>query len=285
MKTFRYKLITFSFMIPALVLFTIVMVVPFVQGTVIALTNWNGSSTEMNFVGLRNLVMLFTIDPNSLSTIGNTLKFTVMSAVTVNVLGLLVAIGMNGKFKGKEFLRMLMFAPIAASMVIAAFTFTYVFNLILPKVLNMEKGLLGSRSTVMYGITLICVWRDTGLAMVIYYAALKNVPLDLIEAATIDGANAVARFFRITLPLIAPAITTNVSLWLGWGLKVFEYPYIATQGGPGTSSRTFAIFVYEHAFVANRVGYAQMAAFVMLFIIVICTGSVNALLRRREVEH
>lgn len=284
MRTFKRKLVTFSFLLPALILFVVVMLIPFIQGVGIALTSWNGSSKEMTFVGLKNLVTLFTIDPNSMVTIGNTLTFTVMSVVAVNVLGLLVAMGMSGRFRGSALLRTMMFAPIVASLVIAAFTFTYVFNLILPGILHMEKGLLSSPNTVMIGVTLICVWRDTGLAMVIYYAALKNVPSELVEAATIDGANALQRFSRITFPLIAPAFTTCVTLWLGWGLKVFEYPYIATQGGPGTSSRTFAIFVYEHAFVSNRVGYAQMAALVMLFVIILCSGTVTALLRKREVE-
>jgi len=284
MNTFKSKLITFSFLLPALILFTLVMLTPFIQGFGIAFTNWNGSSRTMDFVGIKNLVTLFTIDMNATSAISNSLQFTLMSVVMVNVMGLLVAVGMSGRFRGRTALRMLMFAPIVASLVIAGFTFIYVFGMILQPILGMERSILSYNNTVMFGLALICVWRDTGLAMVIYYASIKNVPTELLEAATIDGANAIQRFFRVTFPLIAPAFTTCIALWLGWGLRVFEYPFVATGGGPGTASRTFAMFVYNHAFINNKVGYAQMAALVMFIIIVICSGSATALLRRREVD-
>jgi len=284
MNTFKSKIITFTFLIPALILFAVVMLAPFIQGFGLAFTNWNGSSREIEFVGLRNIVTLFTIDLSATAAMTSTLQFMLMSVVMVNFMGLFVAMGMSGRFRGRTALRTMMFAPIVASLVIAGFTFIYVFGSILQPILGMERSLLYQTSTVMFALALICVWRDTGLAMVIYYASIKNVPTELLEAATIDGANAIQRFFRVTFPLIAPAFTTCIALWIGWGLRVFEYPFVATGGGPGTASRTFAMFVFNHAFVGNRVGYAQMAALIMFIVIVICSGTATALLRRREVD-
>ena len=136
----------------------------------------------------------------------------------------------------------------------------------------------------MWGICIMASWRDIGYAMLIYLAGLQAIPDTYYEAAKIDGAGPWKMFSRITLPLLAPAFTVNVTLFLGWGLKVFDYVMAATNGGPGRSSETFAMYVYNYTFPYNRAGYGQAAAILMMIFIFIISGVVSTLLRRREID-
>jgi raffinose/stachyose/melibiose transport system permease protein len=136
----------------------------------------------------------------------------------------------------------------------------------------------------MFGLAIIAVWRDTGLAMLVYIAGLKAIPSELYEAATVDGAGPVRRFFTITVPLLAPVFTICVTLWLGWGLRVFDYPMAATGGGPGDASETLAMYVYNYTFPFGRAGYGQAAAILMFVMVFAISGTVAKLLRKREVE-
>ena len=176
-----------------------------------------------------------------------------------------------------------MFLPIIASLVITAFIWGRIYGDVFPVNFGLASPLT-STTKVIPGIALMCIWRDTGLAMVIYNAGIQSVPEELKEAARIDGANGYQIFWNVTFPMLAPAFTTCVTLWLGYGLKIFDYPRVATNGGPGKASETIAIFVYNHFFTNNRAGYGQMAAIVMLIVVVIITSIVTKLLRRREVQ-
>ena len=276
------ELLKFTFLIPALAVFSFAIIAPFVLGIGISLTNWNGVGKDYDFVGLKNLFLLFR-DEAAIIPIKNTLLYTIMVVIIVNSVGLLMAVGMNMKIKGVRFLRAAIFSPMVTSLVLASFVWTYIYIDVFPLVFGI-KGLLGSIDTVMYGIILICVWRDTGLAMVIYFAGLQTIPEELNEAAKIDGANAFQVFKAITFPMLAPAFTTCITLWLGWSLKVFDYPMAATRGGPGDASTTFAIYVYNYAFPYNKAGYGQMAALVMMAVVVVISSIVTSFLRRREVE-
>ena len=276
----RYELTCVSFLLPALVIFEFVVVAPFFQGINIAFTNWNGISQEMTYNGLNNLKNLFK-DIQVRGALSNTLTYTALTAAGVNLFAMLIAVGLNEHVWGARFLKSAMFLPIVTSLVIAAFIWLRVYGEVFPVNFHMASPLT-SIPTVIPGIALVCLWRDTGLAMVIYNAGLQSIPDELREAATIDGANRWQVFRRVTFPMLAPAFTTAVTLWLGYGLKVFDYPY--TLKGPGKSSQTIGVFVYDTFFAHNKAGYGQMATLVMLVIVVVITGVTTNLLRRREVE-
>lgn len=272
----------FTFLLPALVLFAAVIAIPFCQAIGIAFTNWNGLSPTYDFVGLANLKALFR-DNQTGNAIRTTLLYTAITCVGVNVLALTITVGLNSNIRGARFLKSAMFAPIIASLVITAFLWLRIYGDVFPVNLGLPTPLTNTK-TVVWGIAVMCLWRDTGLAAVIYNAGLQSVPEELKEAARIDGANAWQTFWHVTFPMLAPALTTCVTLWLGYGLKVFDYPKVATNGGPGKASETFSIFVYNHFFTNNRAGYGQMAALVMLVIVVVVTGIVTKVLRKREVQ-
>lgn len=276
------QLVTFSFLFPAVALFVFVLLIPFIQGFWIAFTDWNGVNPNYNFIGLNNIKFLLH-DKQAVNAIWNTLYYTLLTCVGVNVLALTLTIALNNHVFGHKFLQSVMFLPMITSLVIAAFIWLRIYSDVFPVNFGIAS-LLTSSTTVIPGVALICLWRDTGLAMVIYNAGLQSVPEELKEAAKIDGANAWQTFWKITFPMLAPAFTTCITLWLGYGLKAFEYPRVATNGGPGKASETVALFVYNHFFSNNRAGYGQMAAIIMLIIVVVITGITTKLLRKREVQ-
>lgn len=270
------------FLIPAIILFAFVVIIPFASGIGISLTNWNGISKEYDYIGIRNFIQLLK-DDSLIGPLKNTFLFTLLSMTFVNLFGLLTALGININFKGSNLLKSIYFLPITISIVFSAYIWTYIYAFVFPALLNLP-GLLGDKSTVMLGIAIMSIWRDTGFAMIIYYAGIKGIPQELIEAARVDGANVWNRFRHVTFPMIAPSITINVSLFLGWGIKVFEQPMAATKGGPGTASETLALYVYKYTFPYNRAGYGQAAGIIMLIMVVAITGLITGFLRKKEVE-
>jgi ABC-type sugar transport system permease subunit len=143
---------------------------------------------------------------------------------------------------------------------------------------------LGSTQFVMFGLAIIAIWRDAGYCMIIYLAAIQGISADYYEVAKIEGCSKSKMFTKITLPMIAPAITVNITLLLAWGMKVFDYPMAATMGGPGRASETLAMLIYNNLFTYFRAGYGQAIAIVFTIAIFIVSKSMAKLLRSREVE-
>lgn len=270
------------FLIPALIPFLYIVIFPFVKGFGISFTDWDGFSLESNFVGLTNYFNIVK-DPSIVNPIKNSVFYTIVTLIGNNVFGLLIAVLLMKNSRQNKIFRTLVFMPFIISLVLTGFIWSYIYSDVFYGIFGI-KSLLGNAKTVMIGICIMGMWRDIGYSMLIYIAALQGIPETYYEAAKIDGAGAVKRFFKITIPLIAPAITINVTLFLGWGLKIFDYVMTATKGGPGRASETFAMYVYNYTFPYNRAGYGQAAAILMMFAIFIITGIVTALLRKREVD-
>ncbi|WP_341278646.1 sugar ABC transporter permease [Paenibacillus sp. FSL H8-0537] len=283
-RLYKNNLVTFTFLIPALLFFSLVVIFPFFRGLNIAFTNWDGISPTYDYVGLRNLKLLFS-DTDAIEPIKNTLFFAFSTTLLVNVLGLLLAVALNTKFKGVNLLKTFIFMPMVISLVLASIIWRYIYSDIYPILFQTDSGLLGNPSTVMLGIVIIAVWKEVGLAMVIYYAGLQTIPKDMYESARIDGAGIVQQFRSITIPLLMPAFTYCIPLWLGTGLRQFDYSMVATKGGPGTSSQTMAMYVYNYEFPYFKAGYGQMSAIVLFVFILFITVLVTGYFRRREVEY
>lgn len=272
----------FSFVFPALIIFLFVIIVPFLSGIHIAFTDWNGINSTYHFVGLKNLFSMFS-DTEILNPFCNTIFFTVVTVIFVNIFGLLLAVALDHSFKGAEMIKTCIFMPMVVSLVLTSYMWVYVFNDFITHFFNIASP-LSSPSTVMIGLCIMSIWKETGLAMVLYYATLKTVPKDLMEAAEIDGANAIQRFFKITIPFLAPAFTYCIPLWIGLGLKQFDYSFVATNGGPGTSSVSMAMYIYQYEFPYYKAGYGQMVALVYLIFVLAVTYFVTKALRKREIE-
>lgn len=270
------------FLLPAMVLFIVMVVIPFVKGIRFSFTDWDGFSEFYKFIGLENYKNILH-DPSIKQPILNSVYFTVVTVVLDNVLALGIALLLKKNSKSNKIFRTFMFMPFIISLVLTGYIWSYIYSDVFYDILGI-KSLLGNAKTVMFGVCIMSVWRDTGYAMLIYIAGLQGIPDTYYEAARIDGAGVIKRFWYITRPLIAPAVTINITLFLGWGLKVFDYVMTATGGGPGKASETFALYVYNYTFPYNRAGYGQAAAMLMMLGVFVITGAVTTVLRKREVE-
>lgn len=278
----REAMVDFSFLVPALAVFTLMIVIPFFMGAVYAFTDWNGMTADFNFVGFTNFINIFKEKRIVDDTI-HTLQFTLYQTVSVNIVGLLLAVLIKKATRFNRLLRTVFFMPFMCSIVFAAFIWSYFYSNVLEGIFHIVNP-LSQMENVIPGIAVIALWRDAGYAMIVYVAALQAVPDSLYEAAWVDGIRPLQSFFRITLPLIVPAITVNVTLYIGWGLKTFDYVMASTGGGPGSASETIAMLVYYYTFPWNKAGMGQAFALVMMAGIFLITQTVTRLLRAKEVE-
>jgi raffinose/stachyose/melibiose transport system permease protein len=253
-----------------------------------AFTNWNGLSAA-HWIGLANFREILHT-PATQGALWNTLKLAGSFLVIVNVFGLTLALGLHRTLKTRNFLRSLFFVPFVLAPIATSFLWSYIFDYQGP--LNQLLGgigldswkqpWLGDPGLALWTILVVMVWQYTGLTMIIYLAGLTGIPDELDEAASVDGAMMWTRLRRITLPLLAPAITVNATLTLVIGLRAFDQVIALTNGGPVDASETLATQVYKQTFVLGRFGYG--AAFALMLTALVLAASVAQLviLRARE---
>jgi raffinose/stachyose/melibiose transport system permease protein len=270
------------FTIPALLLFALFMFVPLIIGMPIAFTKWDGFSRNITYIGIQNFINLWR-DRYIAQDFFKTLQFTVLAVVFCNVFGLLLAIALKTTSRENNFLRTAIFMPFVISLVLSAFIFSYIYVDVIYKYFGLVSP-LGRPRWVIAGLAIIAIWRDTGYCMIIYLAALQSVPQEMYEAALLEGANGAKQFFRVTLPMIVPAFTANITLLLSWGLKLFDYPMAATEGGPGRASESINLYIYKNVFPFYKAGYGQAISLVWIVFIFIFTNLIANFLRKREVE-
>lgn len=278
----KKKLQEFTFILPALILFLVFVAYPFIQGFPMSFTKWDGMSPNRVFVGFSNYIRIFK-DTNVINATKNTIIFTILTMLFSNLFGLLFALMISKATKINSFFRTCIFIPYCLSLVLSSYIWRYVFSDVFYGMFGIPSP-LGSTVWVMLGLAVISVWRDAGYCMVVYIAAIQGVSKDYYEAAEMEGCTKLQQFFNITLPMIAPAITTNFTLLLAWGMKVFDYPMAATAGGPGRASETVAMLIYNNLFTYFRAGYGQAIAVVFTMAIFILSTSLSHTLRSREVE-
>lgn len=275
----------------AIGLYATFLIYPVVQGLLTSFTDRNPLRRDSSFVGLDNYFEL-THDQRLLRSLLFTLVLTVFVTVVSNVLGLLLAMLLNQPRANYRVMRTLIFIPQVLSGVIVAFIWRSILNQ--RGLLNVTLQNLGLTDTAISWIgtpelaTLsICVvvsWATTAFTTVVYTASLQAVPVELYEAARIDGAGPVARFRHVTLPMIAPGMTISVTLSLITTLKLFDIIAVLTGGGPANSTKSVAYYLIDVAFTGNRFGYASAIAMLLLGLTALISYGTSGLLRRREIN-
>lgn len=240
------------FVAPAALVFAFVMVVPGVQGVVYSFTDWDGFTDNFSFVGLDNFVRIFT-DGRAGNPIRNTVVLSVVVLVAQNVLGLLLALGLNSLVRSRHVLRVVFFMPVVLTPLVAGYVWSYLLS---PRgtlnTLLKQLGLgefahdwLGSPDTALLAICVAIVWQYAGYSMVIYLAGLQAIPAEVTEAALLDGAGPMRRLVFVILPLINGAIVINVLLSLVGTLNQFDQVMAMTSGGPGNATQTISTTIYK----------------------------------------
>ena len=277
----KKELMDFSFLAPSLILFLFIILVPLVRGVQYTFTNWDGLMPKLNYVGLKNYITVIH-DKDLIQPICNTILFTLVTVVAINVIGLAVAMAVNKEFKGVNIIKSIIFIPLVVSLVLVSQMWMYVYSDFF-SLLGWKSPLI-DKKTSMLGLCIMSIWRESGLAMMIYLAGLKNIPTEINEAAIIDGANFWQRFRNVTVPFLAPAFTYCIPLWLAAGLRMYDYSFVATSGGPQHSTETMAYYIYSYLFPYNKVGYGQTVAVLYLIVCIIRSNVGTRTLRKREFE-
>ena len=214
------------FMLPTIILFCIVVLIPFFQGIPYSFTNWKSIVSETKeFNGLKNYIYLIK-NKYFQDSLLVTFKFTILYMISANVMGLLLALAIHRSSWFNNIARTVLFLPFTVSVTAGSIVWSYVFTDVYGTITGLVSP-LGMPGQIIYGMVVIGAWRDMGYTMLIYIAALQAVPQDYYEAATVDGAGKLRQFFSVTVPNIVPAFTTNVTLLLAWGLRPWPLP--ATQ--------------------------------------------------------
>lgn len=267
----------YLFILPMVLGFAVFMLGPILFSFVRSFTDWS-LSKEINNVGWANYVKLFTNDKTFVRSILNTLKFTAIYAPLKIALGLLLAILLNKKLRAISFFRTVIFTPVVTTQVVWGIVWKLIFatgN----GLINQFLGLFGiegvnwlyNKNYAMYVVVFIALLKSVGMNVVLFLAALQDVPQMYYEASCIDGANRRQAFWKITLPLLGPSVFMVSIITFINSLKVFTSIYVITNGGPAKSTYVLVYYLYQQAFGNYQFGYGSAIALVLFVIIMVFT--------------
>lgn len=251
-------------------------VYPFISSLVLSFTDYNLINSP-SFIGLDNYTQMFTSDKEFINSLIATFKYTILTVPTLLAFALFVAYILNFKLKGINMYRTAYYIPsILGGNVAIAVLWRFLFsgdgliNQILMKMGLEPVGWLSEPIAAMFVIGLLKVWQF-GSAMVIFLAALKEIPEELYEAAQVDGATKFRIFFKITIPLLTPTIFFNLVMQTVNALQEFNGPYLITNGGPLKETYLTSLMIYDNAFKFFNMGYASAMSWVLFLIIMVLT--------------
>lgn len=282
-KTYSYFLV-----LPALVIYCSLYLISALGGVFVSFTHWDLFS--MKFAGFDNFKEILT---NRDLNIGlrNTIIFTVTTSFFKILFGLILAVFLNRKLKTKNFLRSVYFFPSILNVVTVGLIFSALLHPTGPvdsffRAVHLDfmaQEWFGNTKIVIYTVSLVEIWKWTGVTMVLFLAGLQAISKEYYEAAELDGANGLEKFRYITFPLIMPAFTNNLVLSLIGGLGVFDIVQVTTGGGPGVASSTLGTIIYK-SFGMFRFGLASAGTLMLSVVVLIIVMSCYRALRKLEVE-
>jgi raffinose/stachyose/melibiose transport system permease protein len=259
------------FALPALAVYIWFLVYPAFNSLYFSLTDWDGLSPTYNIVGLDNYKAMVNDDVVIQAAINNVIWTVVTIAVPV-VLGLALAVTLNGRVRGKPILRMIFYTPGVLPLVAVASIWGWLYNpqfgainscLRLIGLDSLAQPWLGQDSTALAAVMVPAIWLRVGFPMLLYLAALQGINADMYEAATVDGATRWQQFWHITMPSLRPAHYIVLALSLIDSFKVFDLIYAMTYGGPGTATQVMGTWMYFNVFQYYKAGYGTAIAVVI----------------------
>jgi raffinose/stachyose/melibiose transport system permease protein len=278
------------FTAPLLIVFASVVLVPFFIGISYSFFSWDGLPLNPKiFVGFDNFIRIFQ-DTRFLSSAGHTVLFTVLSVLTINVLGLFFALAVTTNLKARNAARAMLFAPY----MIGGLILGYIWKFILGdafKAIGEKTGLypvffnwLLNPQSALLALTVVITWQMAGYIMIIYITGIQSIPEEVLEAAKMDGAGFWIGLLKIKFPLIMQSFTICLFLSLSNCFKIFDVNLSLTAGGPYSSTELFAMNIYHEIFSLNNYGYGQAKAIIFFIIVAVITLIQVSLSKRREVE-
>ena len=268
------------FVLPTLIAFSFAFIIPFVMGVYLSFCKFK-TITNAQFVGLENYIKIFA-DKDFVNAFGFTLKFSVVSIITINVFAFILALALTRKIKGTNLFRTVFFMPNLIGGIILGYIWQQMINAVL---LKYETTLVANPTYCFWGLVILMNWQMIGYMMIIYVAGLQNVPTDLIEAAEIDGATSLQTLFKVKIPMVMPSITICLFLTVSNSFKLFDQNLALTAGAPSKKTAMLALDIYNTFYGRNGYEGVGQAKAVLFFIVVavIALGQL-VLTRRKEVE-
>lgn len=293
MRHRRSPLFYAGFLAPATVIYAIFFIYPVLGTLYVSLYRWNGLESRMRWVGLGNFRQILLGDPVFPTALANNLYFAVLFPLVTLVLSLFLAAALRSRRSlWERFLESAYFFPAMISWVAIAVLWSFIYNpgmgilnQLLPAVGlgRYQRAWLGDPEVVRGAVLVPLIWRNVGFYMVMFLAAMKTIPKDFYDAATIDGATGFAAFRYITLPLIWEVISVAMVFMVINALMLFDAVWIMTEGGPARRTETIATYFYRKAFLEYQMGYATAIAVVLLAAVFVVTVLIRTAAARREV--
>jgi ABC-type sugar transport system permease subunit len=283
--------VSFLFILPALIGFCFIRVIPMMTSFYYSFTDWDGFSSEAKFIGLANYLKLLQ-DPEVKNSIMVSLTFVVVSVLVINSLAVLFAVLLKKAGRLIGIYRSIIFIPIVISPVAVSYiwrsiySYDGLFNYILNTLQFTENvGWLTDKDIALVSVIIVNIWRSTGFHMVIILASLMMIPKELYESSEIDGCNSWNKFRFITLPLLIPGLTVSIVLSTIDSLKQYDLVAVLTDGGPVNATQILSIKIVQDAFQYNLNGYASALSFVLLLGILVAVVAQSIILKKKEVEY
>ena len=263
-----YKKYFALFVLPTLIAFTLFFIVPFIMGIVLSFCKFT-TVTNAHWVGIANYVKAFS-NKDFMNALLFTVKFTVVSVITINVISFALAYGLTRGLKGTNIFRTIFFMP----NLIGGIVLGYIWQLLINGVLaHFNVTITADPKYGFWGMVILTNWQLIGYMMIIYIAGLNNVSPDLVEAAQIDGATSRQILFKIKLPMIMPSVTICTFLTLTNGFKMFDQNLSLTGGDPGKQSQLLALNIYDTFYGRSGpqwkgIGQAKAVVFFVLVVVI-----------------
>ena len=280
--------IYFIFVLPVIALYTIFFIFPVLSGFYYSMTDWNGITKSHNFIWFENFKNIMN-DTRFFNALKFNFYYSLLLIVIVTVIAVALSLLLNSKIRYRTFFRSIYFFPAVLSLVTVGLIFNEIYYRVIPvlgkylKIPIISKSILSNPSTAIYGILAVNIWQDVAIPTVLFIAGLQTIPLELYEAATIDGAGAIAKFKVITLPFLIPIFNICFVLLLKKGMMLFDYIKVMTEGGPGGATESIGLLIYNHGFAEMKFSYAISESLSLFLIIGIVSAIQFYVLKRKEV--
>lgn len=290
LKSKKTKFYVFLFIVPALLIYFVFQIIPLVGAVFFSFMDWNGiGGSALEFVGFQNFANAFK-NADFLLSLKNMLKMVVFSVVFHTPIALLMAVAINTKCRGYRVFKALFFVPTVFPLTAVGLMWYFVFmptgscNALLEAIglSGLVTPWLVDASTAMNTIVFVNIWAGIGYFMVILLAGLTTIPDDLYEAASIDGATGVQKFFRITVPMLKPTISMCIVLDIIGSVKVFDLVFAMTGGGPNGLTNLPTTLMYNEAFKYSHYGLGSAIGIIILLICLVATIVTNKLTAAKE---
>lgn len=271
----RNRITAYTFLLPNIIGFLLFILVPVIASFFMSFTSWNGFGS-IEFIGLENYYQLMN-DANFKISFLNSILFMVISVPLTLFLSVLIAVILNQGVRFVKLFRTAVFLPYVTATIAVAAVWQLIFNptmgpingMLMSFGIDQPPGWLSSPKWALISVSIVYIWHSVGYYMVLFLAGLQNIPDYLYEAADLDGAGPISKFFRITLPMLSPVLFFTTIIGVINSFKVFDLIYVLTGGGPGRSTHVLVYDIYNSAFKQFEYGYASAMAYVLFLLILL----------------